>query len=413
MLRALDPLLHRQYEDMLHKKSSFVENFYQLVSHSIEPPFAISVDGLWGTGKTTIMQMLQSKLQERDGGYPVFWFNPWEYQEAESVVLAFLQYLAEEAQTTFGEAVKEGLKILSVVGLLGMNLAINALLKPLVNLTMEDVQKTGEKYEEAQKKEYEKYKNLIKIIQDDFKCLIDNISNQEKYKGKPVIIFLDDLDRCLPDKTIQLLEAVKNLFVVPDAKVIFICGIDTHIAKQFIKSHYNGIEDTFAIEYFRKIFNLIISMPYNPDIYEIILDYVKNLYDWNDPEKEKALAEMVITRGLQTEMLSVRKYLSIISNFYTFQKFNPEYTFNPEGDFVVHLLILKEAWQPLYEKIIKETIKDRLQSIEKLLNNLVENNEGNISPEQIKFLKDYFANDKFPFHKLNLFEWLSKYPTLV
>jgi thymidylate kinase len=79
-LYALDPLLNPRYEDMLHVSSSFVEHFYRLITASVKPPFAISIDGLWGTGKTTVMQLLQSKLQGRDGGYPVFWFNPWEYQ---------------------------------------------------------------------------------------------------------------------------------------------------------------------------------------------------------------------------------------------------------------------------------------------------------------------------------------------
>jgi len=275
-LRALDPLLHPQSEDLLHEKSSFVEHFYRLIAASIEPPFAISIDGLWGTGKTTIMQLLQSKLKERDGGYPVFWFNPWEYQENESVILAFLKCLAEQVDNKLGITFSKSFKIFSVIGLVGMDMALSAL-----NLSLEDIQKKGERFEKEYEKEYLQHKNLIKIIQNDFKYLINEIS--KKRGGKPVIIFFDDLDRCLPDKTIQLLEAVKNLFVVPDTNVIFICGIDTRIAKQFIKSHYKDIEENFAINYFRKIFNLTISMPsYRSEIYDLLLEYIKKLVSVNN-----------------------------------------------------------------------------------------------------------------------------------
>ena len=73
-LRALDPLLHTN-EDVLH--TEFVARFYELITQSIQPPYAISIDGLWGAGKTTIMRTLQEKLDNAD--YPVFWYNPWKY----------------------------------------------------------------------------------------------------------------------------------------------------------------------------------------------------------------------------------------------------------------------------------------------------------------------------------------------
>ena len=73
-LRALDPILYPEYEDRLHQESQFVEHFHKLVTESVKPPFAISLDGLWGTGKTTVMKMLEKRLN--DAGYSTFWFNP-------------------------------------------------------------------------------------------------------------------------------------------------------------------------------------------------------------------------------------------------------------------------------------------------------------------------------------------------
>ena len=121
-LRALDPLLYPQHEDMLHQESQFVERFYELITQSIEPPFAISVDGLWGTGKTTVMQMLKRRLHE--GDYSTFWFNPWEYRKTKNVVLAFLQSFAAEHKDQIDELQKSGGQMFKVLLKAGIGAAL-------------------------------------------------------------------------------------------------------------------------------------------------------------------------------------------------------------------------------------------------------------------------------------------------
>ena len=100
-LRALDPLLYPIDEDIIQTESSFIEHFYQLITRSIQPPYVVSIDGLWGTGKTTVMKILLEKLKK--SGFPVSWFNPWEYRQTDSVVLAFLQCLAAEYKSFLKE----------------------------------------------------------------------------------------------------------------------------------------------------------------------------------------------------------------------------------------------------------------------------------------------------------------------
>ncbi len=411
-LRALDPLLHQLDQDMLHTKSLFVEHSYELITQSVDPPFAISIDGLWGTGKTTVMKMLQNQLEKAD--FPIFWFNPWEYRQTQSIVLAFLQCLAAKHKDRIKEMQKSGGKILQVLLQSGLEAGLKIYTKG--NLSLKGIKETFKEIEKGQHS-FDNYQNSIETAKEEFKELIDCIS--KKHSDKPVIIFFDDLDRCLPDDAIKLLEALKNLFVTPECKAIFICGIDTRVAKQFISKHYSDIEEGFAINYFRKIFNLTVSMPYSPDIYELLIDYIGKLYGWDDPngQKTRKLANMVYTRGLQTEMSSVRKYLSVINNFYAFQKYNPTYEFNTENDFIVHLLIVKEAWQPLYEIIVKEALKNRLENMDGLVSNLVSNltehHKERLLPEQGKFLRDYFIDPIYPFHKLILADFLFKYPTLA
>jgi len=467
-LEALDPLLHPQDRDVLHQKSQFVDHFYDLVTESIVPPFSISIDGLWGSGKTTIMQMLENRLNARwkindrtlselkeDGvdtavleqlrplkahvchieqeafltaltekigktalaryqdailtraqttPYPTFWFNPWKYQDAENIVLAFLQDLSRQAYSTIEKGILKGLKLLNVLGLLGIDATMSRL-----NLSLKKVKDIGELVEQDRNRPSENYTDVLKEIEQEFRTLIQKISKARG--GKPVIIFFDDLDRCLPDKAIQLLEAVKNLFVVKETPVIFVCGIDTHIVKQFIRSHYNNIKEGFAINYFRKIFNLTFSMPSNPPVHLVLREYIQQLMGWDDELSEK-LGDMIATRGLQAEMTSIRKFLNVVNNLYTFQKFNPHYHFDPEQDFVVHLLLLKEAWEPVYQELIQEALKNRTETVEwvvsKVINNLDVQKQP-LSKEKEEFLQNFMVQ---PFGETKFYQELEGYPTL-
>ncbi len=404
-LRALDPLLHTD-EDMLH--TEFVARFYELITQSIQPPYAISIDGLWGTGKTTIMRALQEKLDK--AAYPVFWYNPWKYRQTESVVLAFLQslYLTAADKEFLTDMNKNGATILRVLLESGMDAGLKIITKGTFSLkallsSFESVEAPTKPFS------FNDYQDAIKTIEKEFVELILTISKHHGHK--PVVIFVDDLDRCLPTDVIHFLEALKNLFITRECRAIFICGIDTQIAKQFISKHYYKFDEAFAINYFHKIFNLTLSMPYSSKIKSILLQYIKALYDWDDPghHKAEALAKMVYTRGLQTQIYTVRKYLNIVTNFYTFLKFNPSYEFQTSNDFITNLLVIKEAWQLLYETLINEALKEH-SNMEQLIQSLLDRDV--LVAEQEKFLTAYLGKDT-PFAKEHLSTWVAKHPTLA
>ncbi len=398
-MRALDPILYPPNSDLLHEKSEFIDRFYQLISQSIEAPYAISVDGLWGTGKTTIMKLLQGKLHE--GGYSTFWFNPWEYRNTESVVLAFLKSLAGQHADLFDKLPDKGERLLRVLVKSGMRATLNIL--TMKNVSLKDVEADLAEAEKAQMTSYQEFSDSVQTLKDEFKELIEAIGN--KYSQHTVVVFFDDLDRCLPGDAIQLLEALKNLFVTPGCNCIFICGIDTRVAKNFIKKHYSDIGDDFAISYFRKIFNLTISMPSNPrTLPDLLQQHSQCLLDWSEDDS-KALSGMITSCGMQADMKSVRKYLNVVNNFYTFKQFNPKYSFNTGDDLIVALLVLKEAWFTLYEELVQEAMKNRAHKIQGLLTKLKIERD-----EQRQYIDDFLIH---PFPDTVLCDTLLEYPTLA
>ena len=147
--------------------------------------------------------------------------------------------------------------------------------------------------------------------------------------------------------------------------------------------------------------------------------YTNSIRDWSD-EKSEALATMIYTRGIQAEISSVRTYLNIVHNFYTFLIFNSSnmsnpdergYIFNPESDIIVHLLIVKEAWQSLYEGLVREALKNRLRTIRELVEGLIEHCQ--LAPEQLAFLRYYFVDPQSAFIGTVFADLLFAHPTLA
>lgn len=404
MIHTLEPLLHID-EDNVY--TEFAARFHTLITQTHQLPYAISIDGLWGTGKTAIMRALHEKLDNAD--YPVFWFNPWKYRQTNSVVLAFLQSLyLKAADKEFLPAMnKNGATIVRVLLQSGLDAGLKIITKD--TLCWKDMVTPFTAIEDNNGFPFHSYQCAIRTIEQEFAALILAISKHHNYK--PVVIFVDDLDRCLPCDMMHFLEALRILFATRNCRTIFVCGLDTQIVKQFISDHYSGLGENFAVNYLRKIFKITFSMPYSSTIKNALLHYIKTLDGWDYHEDDKAelLAKMIYTRGLQTQISSVRKYLNLVTNFHSFTRCYPYYIFQPHNDFIMNLLILREAWEPLYKRLIREAQNDHA-NMEQLVQSLTE--KENLLESQEKFLTVYFGKDA-PFAKEQLSAWLAKHPTLA
>jgi hypothetical protein len=74
-------------QDLLDAADTVLALAEFLRNRNTEPPVTLSVEGGWGTGKTSIMRMLDSEL--RRAQVPTVWFNAW-HNEGEEQMLAFL-----------------------------------------------------------------------------------------------------------------------------------------------------------------------------------------------------------------------------------------------------------------------------------------------------------------------------------
>lgn len=259
--------------------------------------FVLNIDSPWGYGKTFFLERWKKDLQN---DHLVLEFNAWSNDYSKDPLLSFLaevsHQLAEKLAVEGAEAhandhrwddfkAKTGQLLKAVQPRLVRQVAIAAATAAFTGIpfwipeggddTAAESGDAGSKAEQGNESnktinraietvvnfeaqnlfsdELARKKAIIEF-QSSLKAIINSISEHESGTGAafslPVIILVDELDRCRPDFTIELLEVVKHIFNVDD--VFFIFATDGEQLQAALEGTYGA---SFNAEtYFQRIF---------------------------------------------------------------------------------------------------------------------------------------------------------------
>ncbi|MEV1172604.1 P-loop NTPase fold protein [Nonomuraea sp. NPDC049784] len=176
-----------------------------------QTPFTIGVFGAWGSGKSTLLQMVDQRLLDRHGAEFVrVHFNPWVHRREPEMLLPLLNALHtaldQDPAHRFADSVKR-------LGVIMLNLAADELLKR-INVGSASVEKIGKLAQQ-----YAEMRGQVDSQTGRLRGLLQEEANRLAEKGRKIIFFVDDLDRCEPDQIIDVLESIK-LFL--DLKNVFV-----------------------------------------------------------------------------------------------------------------------------------------------------------------------------------------------
>lgn len=216
---------------------------------SCDTPMTISLQGDWGSGKTSIMNMIKDKLE---GQVHPIWFNTWQF-----------------SQFDIGNDLAFSMMDVMFKGLGSSHQERNKILKGLKRFTKTatevatDVLAGGKASELAGKVfdigEETDYAAEIMELKDKFQKEVDKTLEQSGVNR--VVIFVDDLDRLFPGKAVELLEILK-LFL--DCRhCVFILAVDYEVVQAGIKEKFGG---DISLEKGRKFFDKIIQLPFRMPI---------------------------------------------------------------------------------------------------------------------------------------------------
>ena len=243
-------------------------------------PISIGVFGNWGSGKSSLMLLLQQSLQEWEKAQQneqhsiilQVYFNSWQFESYDSTKLTMIESILEALDkdiNTRKDVFERADDLLARINFLKVGVFI--LKKAYDNLTPDWMKKWLPKKEDIDKiTGKDKYNNLLEDVTKGntskfiatFRELFEDLVNDMGYKA--VIVYVDDLDRCDPKRIIGCLEAVK-LFVNVK-KTAFVIGADERIIEYAISQHYpiqmkkEDISSPFS-DYLEKLIQLPYKLP--------------------------------------------------------------------------------------------------------------------------------------------------------
>jgi len=140
---------------------------------------------------------------------------------------------------------------------------------------------------------------------DDFHRQFEKISTDCIVPHGRLAVFVDDLDRCLPDKAVEVLEAIKLFLDVPGC--VFVLGIDRDVIEKGIRVRYAGYEAQIdGAFYLEKIIQIPFNLPPIPP--QAIGDYVSQVTAGNLPHP---CCETVFSVGLEPNPRRIKRTLNI------------------------------------------------------------------------------------------------------
>ncbi len=247
---------------------------FDILRHrSTQTPITIAIYGDWGTGKSSGMRYLQDRLaqwnrmSEADrGGHPkvhTVWFDPWKYGTRIDVwrglIAEVILHCIDVANLETGDKAK---RLISAAGEFGLFLGrsfLHALKSISIKAQIVDV--TPTQAIDAVLSDYKQVSHPEKAFLNEFEATLRRWIERYIARDERLAIFIDDLDRCLPPVTLEVLEALKLYLNIP--KLIFVVGLDPEVVRGIVRKHYadNGLGERKADSYLEKLFQVEIHIP--------------------------------------------------------------------------------------------------------------------------------------------------------
>lgn len=232
-------------------------------------PIALGLSGSWGSGKTSVLELVQQAIIERsaatDTKVLVIQTQPWSYDPAvgpkESLIAEVLDALKGEIDTSVGEEAQNLLIKLTKRVKWAKALKMAALTSITLQLPkVEDVLDLVN--EDPADGENEPAERGLAQFREEFEELLG--SDGLKHISR-VVVLVDDLDRCLPDTVVETLEAIR-LFLSAKGMSFVIAADEDRVAdaiqQRLQASTLDDSEaETPAKLYLHKIVQTTIPLP--------------------------------------------------------------------------------------------------------------------------------------------------------
>jgi hypothetical protein len=272
--------------DLFQNREAFGSSLYSLFESS-EDGSVVCVDAPWGEGKTTFARMWEADLLKR--GVRCTYFDAYENDYADDPFIGFCGEIVDLANNLLTESeekpevVKEfsnkAKKLGGAIITTSVRVGIKAL--SLGSVSDTDIEEFSDQVSNVSK-------SPLELATDAIGDAIDGHTNSKKAlrefkeqlevlgkavrdeQGFPLVIIIDELDRCRPDYALKLIERIKHLFLTDHVSFLLLTNISQ--LQNYVRAVYGNEVD--AVNYLHKFINFSAQLPRDRgDVSES--DYIK------------------------------------------------------------------------------------------------------------------------------------------
>ena len=374
--------------DLLERKQ-YADVLTQIVMNTTGG-FTLSINADWGYGKTTFIKMWEASLQNE--GYKTIYFNAWKSDFVEDPMIALIDGIINGIGKTLTKNKKNFISALSksLIQLGKLVPGLNSYAE-IADAIQNGTDKLSE--EEACLKEYKGINSVVNDFRDQLTAYAKKVG-----KKKPLIIFVDELDRCRPDYAVQMLERIKHFFEIEN--INFVISIDKEVIRESIKTVYGDID---VAGYLRRFVDLEFNLPkpkidafietlYSQRLLEYILHNKSYLEAWSHKKSEIEIP-FFLTKFLNAttyrSLRDIEKYFNLLEIVLR--------SSTPNADTFIYIMYF--TYMYIFDKDMYFTFKNQHYYIEQLWSDLV--TMVDISYEQ--------KNDLLEFHMSNILDIYTYY----
>lgn len=262
-------------------------------------PLTIGVLGDWGSGKSSLMLIAADELarersdprdeSERDpdtSPYLTVAFSPWQYEDHEDVKVALMTAVLDALQERMPEAIEELDRLRAFVGVLkrwgrrvgrvgsaliptvmpvvlqaaapGLDLGVTGVVNAASSALSAEAETALTEPTLNQPEQPAVPISDIKEFRKEFGDLVAKLPGTEA-----VIVFIDDLDRCLPETVVDTFEAIRLFLNTP--KTAYVLALNQNVVESAVDSRYPDLKkpDGAGIgrDYLEKMLQLKVAIP--------------------------------------------------------------------------------------------------------------------------------------------------------
>ena len=342
--------------------------------------FCLSLNGAWGSGKSFVLSMIEEKLSQKTE-YIIIKYDAWENSFYHEPLIAILSCIIDclehklSKMKGYGKVAaevgrkkcKEIVEKLSESG--GKIGFVATMIKDFTEIipNLKNISLTTDT-KDAQLEIFKSYKSLLYEVKE----LLNKLTRKVLAKNKQtkLIILVDEIDRCLPDEQLKILERLHHLFDVKNCAVIVTMN-QVCVAKT-VKTIY-GID---GYEYLRKFFNFTFRLDTSANEYlkNLLEEYIKNFEKIQVPTNEMKLPvdlayqcllygnKRALEKADNRELTHYFECVMNVCNDFGWEKLNQHYVF-----FILVALYIRKVISPTF--LNKDEIVANQNSISETYNN--------------------------------------------